>query len=91
MSENKVLEIFDGGEFISVQFTRADGEVVVADYRRCNFVTNPVAYREKIISMVFDLAESFLPEDAESLSTDVEQQIDAIHVALSEALGLPPL
>jgi hypothetical protein len=90
MSENKVLEIFDGGEFISVQFTRADGEVVVAGYRRSDLVPNPVAYREHIISMIFDLAESFLPEDADSLPVKVEHDIDAIHQVLSEALGLPP-
>ena len=75
MSENKVLEIFDDGESITVQFTRADGGVVVADYRRCDL--NPKAYREDIISMVFDLAESLLPEDADSLPDQVERQLVA--------------
>jgi hypothetical protein len=90
MTENKVLEIFDDGNFISVQLARADGEVVVADYRRSYSAPNPVVYREHIISMIFDLAESLLPENAESIPDEVEQRVLAIHRVLTDALGLPP-
>ena len=49
---------------------------------------NPQGQREVILQMVYELVESFLPEDDKAMPPEVESRVDDIHRALSYALGL---
>ena len=50
---------------------------------------NPEGQREVILEMVYELVESFLPENDKGMPLDVESRVDDIYRALSYALGRP--